>query len=126
MGRNVIAWFEMPIRRLSEVKAFYENVFGFNIVEKCVDGRTFGTIQIRTPNGIDSCGVLAEYPEPLPCSSIQYFQASTKLQFDDILSKVPKNGGVIITMPPRNHPILNSEFAICEDNKKNKFGVIIN
>jgi len=125
-GRNVIAWFEIPIRRINEAKTFYENVFGFTIALSTVNNRMYGIVTGGVTNPNDKYGAFVEYlpHEQLPCSSIHYFEASNQLSFDNIISKVIQQRGSIVSQVP--HPVLNTSCAICTDNQGTQFGVILN
>ena len=126
-GRNVIAWFEIPVRRVADAINFYQNVFGFSIVQQSLNRRVYGVVTggLTYPN--DKYGVFVEYlpHEPLPCSSIHYFTACSQPEFDRIISNVALQRGGIVSLG-LSHPLFNTSYAICTDNQGTQFGVVLN
>jgi len=130
-GRNVISWFEIPIRRLDESLPFYENVFkfngqgGFDIVKSTsTTGRKCGVFQYTPPNqgSIEYYGALVEYSEneELPTCSESTFSAESKVDYCGLLNNVVNNGGSIISQD--QHDIVGI-IAKCKDNLQNEFTI---
>ena len=119
-GRNVIAWFEMPIRRLDQAQTFYHDVFGFNIVNQAIGGRNYSFIKDSDPTVNDIYGALVEYlpTEQFPSCAVPSFRAMNQTDYNDLLNKVVCNGGQIITQC--THTILGW-VAKCKDNQSNVF-----
>ena len=126
-GRNVIGWFEMPVRRLYEVIPFYQEVFGVVVTPKTYDERNYGIIAGGATYQNDIYGALVGYldDEQINSNTIHYFRAKDYDELVLLKGKVELNGGIIFN-PMTNHPLLNKQYLICLDNKGNKFGIIAN
>jgi len=123
-GRNVIAWFEIPVRRIVDAIPFYHNVFNYVIVPHNIGGKEYGIITGIEPYPDECYGALVEYPEhePLPCFPVHYFRTINCSDFFAIQNRVLANGGYVLMPPTPYHPILGTS-CICEDNQGTKFAI---
>ncbi|MBX3044745.1 MAG: hypothetical protein KIT33_06235 [Candidatus Kapabacteria bacterium] len=126
-GRNVIAWFEMPVRRIAEAAPFYTAVFGVTIDETTINGQKFGIVISNGPAQLNN-GVLVEcgdsYTPCNPCNdaAMHYFEVDNQPQLNAVLQNVAANGGVVISQPTVFHPLLGSKATFL-DNQGNLIGI---
>ena len=123
-GRNVIGWFEMPIRRLDDAMQFYPYVFNFVIAPHIIGGKEYGIITGIEPYPNECYGALVVYPEPqpMPCSAVHFFRTKDCSEFFAIQNRVLEKGGYILMSPTPFHPLIGT-YSICEDNQGTKFAI---
>ena len=126
-GRNVIGWFEMPVRKLNDVMTFYQKVFGVVVTPQTYDGRNYGIIKGGATYQNDIYGALVGYldDEQINSNTIHYFRAKDADELTSLIEKVENNKGKI-HIQRTNHILLNREYVVCIDNMKNIFGIIAN
>ncbi|WP_045462991.1 VOC family protein [Sporocytophaga myxococcoides] len=94
MERNVVGWFEIPVKELDRAKKFYSTVFEKKLTDMPMDDLEMATFDM-VDDGPNSGGALVKGEETTPSSSgtVVYFSC------DDIqneLSRVEKSGGKIV------------------------------
>jgi predicted enzyme related to lactoylglutathione lyase len=123
-GRNVISWFEIPVRRIADVSPFYEAVFNYVIVPHNIGGKNYGVITGIEPYPAECYGAFVEYPEhePLPCVPVHFFGTKNCSDFLAIMGRVVPHGGKVLMPPSPFNPIIGTS-VLCEDNTGNKFAI---
>ncbi len=94
MERNVVGWFEIPVKEMDRAKKFYTSVFNKKLTDMPMPDYEMATFDM-VDDGPNSGGALVKGEETAPCPSgtLVYFSC------DDIqneLSRVEKNGGKIV------------------------------
>jgi len=94
MERNVVGWFEIPVKEMDRAKKFYSSVFNKKLIDMPMEDIEMATFDM-VEEGANASGALVKGEDIAPCSSgtLVYFSC------DDIqneLSRVEKNGGKII------------------------------
>jgi len=94
MERNVVGWFEIPVKEMDRAKKFYSTVFEKKLTDMPMEDLEMATFDM-VEDGANSGGALVKGEETKPSSSgtLIYFSC------DDIqneLSRVEKSGGKIV------------------------------
>lgn len=93
--KNAVAWFEIPVKKLSRAKKFYESVFDFEMIDMDLGAELKMTMFPVEEGGVG--GALCEhkdYYKPSPDGTLVYISANPDLQ--PALDKVASNGGKVL------------------------------
>lgn len=97
--KNVVAWFEIPAKKLSRAKMFYETIFDIEMEDMEMDNN-----HEDDPVSVEEVGVggaICEHKEfykPSHEGTLVYISANPDLQ--KVLDKVAPNGGKVIQKKP--------------------------
>ena len=97
--KNAVAWFEIPAKKLSRAKNFYETIFDIQMEDMEMDNDLKITMFPVEEGGIS--GAICEHREfykPSHEGSLIYISANPDLQ--KVLDKVKRKGGKIIQKKP--------------------------
>ncbi len=120
--RNVINWFDIPVKNFSVAKKFYETVLGISIeVQPSVQGDyTMGMFPYDMSNeGVGGMLVAGEGYEPSRQGVLIYFNGGEDLSIP--LTKVEKAGGKVLM--PKTSLGPNGFMAQFEDTEGNRLGL---
>jgi predicted enzyme related to lactoylglutathione lyase len=93
--KNAVAWFEIPAKKLSRAKKFYESLFDIQMEDMDMDSDLKMTMFPVEEGGVG--GALCEHKEwytPSLEGTLVYISANPDLQ--KALDRVEKNGGKIL------------------------------
>ncbi len=119
--KNAVAWFEIPAKKLSRAKNFYESIFDIKMEDMEMDNDLKMTMFPVEAGGVG--GAICEHREfykPSHEGSLVYISANPDLQ--KVLDKVERNGGKII----QKKTIITDEYgymAIIEDTEGNRIAL---
>ena len=117
--KNVVGWFEIPVKDLKRAKAFYEGVFGQKLDLNEMDKMTMAWWPM-VMKGVGSSGTLVKAPgyKPSKSGTIVYFMVT---DINATLKKVAKKGGK--TLIPRTNIGEWGFFAHFEDTEGNRIAI---
>lgn len=121
MMRNAVAWFEVPVIKLSRAKKFYENVFALELIDMDFPNGLKMSMFPVEEGGIG--GALCEQKEfykPSKDGTLIYFSANPDL--DMVLNRIEKSGGEILQ--PKSK--INDDYgymAIFQDTEGNRLAL---
>ena len=115
---NPVSWFELPAIDLVRAKAFYEGVFGFEMVPETNAGYEMLSFPMNVGVMGASGGLMKGYGyKPSLEGTTVYFGTST---IDEIIEKIEANGGKI-HVPKKD--IGYGHISIFEDSEGNRVGL---
>lgn len=118
MMKNAAAWFEIPTKKLSRAKKFYESIFEVEMIDMDMGGEFKMSMFPVEEGGVG--GALCQHKDfytPSHEGALVYFNAEPNVQ--SVLDRVEKNGGKILT--PRTQ--ISEEYgymAVFEDTEGNR------
>jgi predicted enzyme related to lactoylglutathione lyase len=124
-GRNVISWFEIPVKKVADAIPFYLNVFGANVIATGTNPNIFGKVMGTGSYANNLYGILVEKGityQPNNDGHIHYFEVADEEEFCEVLGLVKANGGSQISQPSSHHVNFGST-ATFFDNQGNKMGI---
>ncbi len=98
--KNNVVWFEIPSTDFQRAVAFYETIFGFELNKMEFMGTPTAVFAYEKP-AISGCVLYEKELKPGQSGSVVYLNADGI--FDDVLLRVPKAGGKVLTvidLPP--------------------------
>lgn len=119
--KTAVSWFEIPAKKLSRAKKFYESVFEIEMIDLALDSDLKMTMFPVKEGGIG--GALCEHSEwykPSMEGTLVYLAANSNLQ--KILDRIEKNGGKIL----RDKTKISDEYgymAIFRDTEGNRLAL---
>ena len=123
---HIIVHFEIPANNLEKLKAFYENVLGWKIIQSPMQEMQYWLIQtvptdekgmLQRP-GVNG-GLYLRTPDMPYASQINYISIEN---IDEYTAKVVKQGGKII-VPKQEIPNVGW-FVVAADPEGNTFGLL--
>lgn len=91
--RNFAVWFELPARDFGRAKRFYEEVFGFPLIEENM-GEARMAVFPDAGEAVSGCIVTGEGHQPHRDGTVVYLNASPDLTTQ--LARVEKAGGKVL------------------------------
>lgn len=119
--KNAVAWFEIPAKKLSRAKKFYESIFGFEMIDMEMGTNLKMTMFPTEEGGVG--GALCEQEDhytPSHDGTLVYLSANPDLQ--SVLDKIEKSGGKILQSKTQ----ITEEYgymAIFQDPEGNRIGL---
>lgn len=119
--KDAVTWFEIPAKKLSRAKKFYESIFDFEMINMDMDTDLKMTMFPVEEGGIG--GALCEHKEyykPSHDGTLIYLSANPDLQL--VLDKIEKNGGKILQPKTK----INDEYgfmAMFQDSEGNRIAL---
>lgn len=119
--KHAVAWFEIPAKKLSRAKKFYESIFDIKMEDMVMESDLKMSTFPVEEGGVG--GALCEhkkYYKPSKDGTLVYISANPDLQ--TVLNKVERNGGKIL----QKKTIITDEYgymAIIEDTEGNRIAL---
>lgn len=119
--KNAVVWFEIPARKLSRAKKFYESIFDIKMEDMEMDNDLKMTMFPVEEGGVGGAlSELEEFYKPGHEGSLVYMSANPDLQ--KVLDKVERSGGKIL----QKKTIITDEYgymALIEDTEGNRIAL---
>lgn len=119
--KNAVAWFEIPAKKLSRAKKFYEAILGMEMIDMDLGTELKMTMFPVEEGGIG--GAICEHKEyykPSRDGTLVYISANPDLQ--SVLDKVEKNGGKVL-QPKTKITDEYGYMAIFQDTEGNRIAL---
>lgn len=119
--KNAVAWFEIPTKKLSRAKKFYQDILDIEMIDMDLDSDLKMTMFPVEEGGVG--GALCEHKEyykPSRDGTLVYISANPDLQ--TVLSKVSKSGGKVLQEKTK----ITDEYgymAILQDTEGNRIAL---
>ena len=118
LRQNAINWFEIPCEDLDRATSFYETLLGVPMQRETLEAPMAFFSSERTGTG----GTLVKRPFQKPGRSGTMVYLNCDGELDDVLSRVPKAGGLVL-MPKTPVPGGHGHFACLRDSEGNHIGL---
>lgn len=119
--KNAVSWFEIPARKISRAKKFYESVLDLEMIDMDLGTELKMTMFPVEEGGIG--GAICEHKEyykPSREGTLIYLSANPNLQV--VLDKIEKNGGKIL-QPKTKITDEYGYMAIFQDTEGNRIAL---
>lgn len=96
MKKNVVGWFEIPVKEMDRAKKFYSSVFKRDLEDMEMPDGEGEMATFEMVEGAEfSAGALVKYKDYAPCTSgtVVYFTCE---DIQNELSRIEKSGGKIV------------------------------
>ena len=121
MATNAVSWFEIPTQDFERAKAFYEEIFDYEMPVMDMPNIRMGILlHDREKGGIGGAIIKGEWQKPSSDGTVVYLNGGNDLSV--VLARVPGAGGKVVAEKTAIEQDMGY-FAVFRDSEGNTLGL---